>query len=132
MGVTPLRPRLFRGPLQWINQQVLSFPRRLRLPLHVDRARLRTLVSHFLVEPDRIVDLKLFEVPVQEAVPVEVDLAPVERLDESVILLGIQPGDAPARRGCVMEFGSPVALQADAVLAKTARGQSVGCFQTVF
>jgi hypothetical protein len=45
------------------------------------------------VEPDRVAHLESVEVCVQDAVPVEVDLAAVGRLDEAMVLAIIQPGD---------------------------------------
>lgn len=54
---------------------------------------MRSLFPRFFVEPDPIAHLEPVEVRFQDAVPVEVDLATVGRLDEAMALAVIHPGD---------------------------------------
>src|SRR5659263_16054 len=66
------------------------------LAFHVNRAGLGSFLSGLFVEPDPVPRLEPIEVAVHHAVPVEVDLPAIVRLDESAIHRRLQPDDAPA------------------------------------
>jgi hypothetical protein len=70
---------------------------------HMDSARLRSLISRFLIKTHFVAYLQLVEVRVNDTVAVKVDITAISGLDTPIILIGHQSGN-PAMGDRFMGF----------------------------
>ena len=79
------------------------------LALTSSRSCLWALISRFFRKGHHRPDLQLTEIAFEDAVAMEIDFAATGSLEESVALVGEEPGDAPARSRLVGLHVTPLA-----------------------